>query len=216
MRVLSIALASMLIVTGCAASPDEVPDEAPGPEAAQVDDRTAPIAAPVVDGPVAVVDSDPTSAPTVVDAAPTRLVIGSLGIDMAVQPVGVADDGQMEVPERAEIAGWYRHGPDLASQEGHVVLAAHVDDPRGIGPFARLRELSEGDRIEVFDGDRERAYVVERIEQTDKREVDFGEVFSREGAERLALITCGGSWDSEQRHYSDNVVVWAVPEDQSP
>lgn len=219
MRIAATALALSLVLAGCAGTPDAGSLDtfgSPEPQAVSADDRIGPIAAPVIDGPVAVVDSDPAAAPPVIDAPPSRLAIESLGIDMAVEPVGIAEDGQMEVPERAEIAGWYRYGPDLASGEGHIVLAAHVDDPRGIGPFARLRELQPGDRVEVFDGDRMRVYLVERVEQTDKREVDFADVFSRTGDERLALITCGGTWDSELRHYSDNVVVWAVPEEGLP
>lgn len=219
MCIAATALALSLFLAGCAGTPDAGSlgvSGSPEPQAARADDRIGPIAAPVVDGPVAVVDSDPALAARATATAPTRLMIGALGIDMAVAPVGVAQDGQMEVPERAEIAGWYRYGPDLDADEGHMVLAAHVDDPSGIGPFARLRELNAGDRIEVRDGDRVRIYTVERIEQTDKREIDFADVFSRDGEPRLALITCGGSWDRQQRHYSDNVVVWALPEGSSP
>jgi hypothetical protein len=36
--------------------------------------------------------------------------------------------------------------------------------------------------------------------------------FARDGAVRLTLITCGGPFDQDTRHYRDNVVVTAVPE----
>lgn len=31
------------------------------------------------------------------------------------------------------------------------------------------------------------------------------------GSPRLTLITCGGPFDAEARHYRDNIVVTAVP-----
>jgi hypothetical protein len=37
------------------------------------------------------------------------------------------------------------------------------------------------------------------------------EVFRRDGPPRLAVITCGGAFDTARGHYADNVVVLAVP-----
>ena len=36
-------------------------------------------------------------------------------------------------------------------------------------------------------------------------------IFARSGRERLVLVTCGGPFDSRTHHYSDNIVVYAVP-----
>jgi hypothetical protein len=43
-----------------------------------------------------------------------------------------------------------------------------------------------------------------------KAELPLADVFSREGHERLLLITCGGDFDRQQG-YADNIVVTAVP-----
>ena len=52
------------------------------------------------------------SLPTVRDQAlPVRLLIPDLDLDMELDAVGVTPDGQMEVPEDPDRAGWYRHGP---------------------------------------------------------------------------------------------------------
>ena len=57
---------------------------------------------------------------------------------MAVDPVGVRDDGEMEIPEDADRAGWYQFGPAPADPAGATVIAAHVDSVQtGIGQFAR-------------------------------------------------------------------------------
>ena len=37
------------------------------------------------------------------------------------------------------------------------------------------------------------------------------ELFSRAGPPRIALITCGGAFNTTTRHYQDNVIVVAAP-----
>jgi len=36
-------------------------------------------------------------------------------------------------------------------------------------------------------------------------------LFARTGGPTLALVTCGGLYDTSKRFYRDNVVVFAVP-----
>jgi sortase (surface protein transpeptidase) len=144
---------------------------------------------------------------------PARLRIPSLDIDLSVKSVGVQEDGSMQVPENPSVVGWYRFGPGVASDSGATVLAAHVDSLRyGLGPFARLKDLQPGAEVLVDDRDgRTTAYRVDRITRTGKAElVDTG-VFDRTGRPRLQLITCGGSFDTQSRTYSDNVIVTAIP-----
>jgi len=38
-----------------------------------------------------------------------------------------------------------------------------------------------------------------------------GSLFATTGPPRLALVTCGGSFDPATGHYRDNVIVWAKP-----
>src|SRR6478735_8896691 len=102
-----------------------VPSAPAGPSAGP----TAPaIPVPAVPVPAVPVPAVPVQDATAPAAAPVRpperLEIPSLDIDMAVLPVGVADDGTMAIPPKATDAGWYRFGsaPDDA---GSTVLAAH-------------------------------------------------------------------------------------------
>jgi sortase (surface protein transpeptidase) len=92
------------------------------------------------------------------------------------------------------------------------VLAAHVDtEADGLGPFARLRELDEGDELSVVDGEgRDRRYVVTDVTKVAKAEVPLDRVFRRDGPHALVAITCGGSFDRREG-YSDNVIVTARP-----
>ena len=145
--------------------------------------------------------------------SPVRVRIPAIGIDAAVQSVGVDSKGDMAVPENVRQIGWYRFGASPGSLAGSVVMSGHVDSAQqGLGAFAKLGDLSSGDPITVSDaaGHRLRYRVVGR-EAFDKTTAPMSALFSRVGAARLTLITCGGNFDSSIRSYLDNIVVTAVP-----
>lgn len=140
-----------------------------------------------------------------------RVQVPDGGIDVTVIPVGVLSDGQMELPDDPAVAGWYRYGPDPASESGTTVIAAHVDSYRyGLGPFANLRYLPPGTSVVVTTEDGvDHGYTVESVQNVARSELPLDQVFDREGQPRLILLTCGGTFDG--REYSDNVVVTAIP-----
>ncbi|QCU79065.1 class F sortase [Citricoccus sp. SGAir0253] len=145
--------------------------------------------------------------------APVRLRYEAIGADVPVMPTGVAGDGQMEIPEDAATAGWYRFGPAPADGEGHTVLAAHagsVETPRG--PLYALRDAAAGDLVRLWDQDgTEHRYRVTTVEQLGKDGLDFTPYFDRTGPARLVLVTCGGQWRPERESYADNIIVVAEP-----
>ena len=139
----------------------------------------------------------------------TALTITDLGIAQPLQPVGLQDDGWMEIPDVTEI-GWYRHGA-APGQPGSTVLVAHVwwgDTP---GPFHRLGALDLGARIEVGGEDGAvHTYVVVERAMYDKDSLP-DRLWHKTGPESLALITCGGDFNRSARSYEQNIVVYAVP-----
>jgi LPXTG-site transpeptidase (sortase) family protein len=142
--------------------------------------------------------------------APVSVEMPAVGIDADVLAVGTAEDGQMELPEDPNVVGWYRFGPTAGAGAGSIVLAAHVDSRRyGIGQLARLTEAEIGDEIEVRTSGDVHTYVVTDVQVIPKAELPTAEVFSRDGAERLLLITCAGDFDGA--HYLDNAIVTARP-----
>lgn len=151
--------------------------------------------------------------PVAATPPPVRLVVPDVGIDMPVDPVGVTDDGEMQIPEDADRAGWYEFGPAPADAEGATVLAAHVDSRlTGIGQFARLREVAVGATLTVTTEDgSEHAYRVVGVEKIPKEGAPVDQWFDRSGAPRLVLVTCGGTFRRDIGHYTDNVVVTAEP-----
>jgi len=150
--------------------------------------------------------------PVAAAPAPVRLVVPDVSIDMPVDPVGVRDDGEMEIPEDADRAGWYRFGP-APGDVGATVLAGHVDSRlTGIGQMARLREVVLGAPLTVTTADgTEHAYRVVDVQKVPKEGAPVDRWFDREGAPRLVLVTCGGAFRRDIGHYTDNVVVTAEP-----
>lgn len=142
---------------------------------------------------------------------PASLSLESIDIeDAPIIPVGVLDDGQMEIPGRTEI-GWYRFGPSPGS-DGSAVLAAHIAfDNRG-GVFRHLSRVELEDVVTVtFDDGSTQDYEVFELAQYGKTELPFDRVFAKNGEPVVVLITCGGAFDRSAGSYEDNIVVYARP-----
>lgn len=153
-----------------------------------------------------------TPAPVEAAPAPARITAPALGIDAPVDPVGVAADGQMELPEDVSRVGWYRFGTTPGGA-GSAVIAGHVDDAeQGLGALAPIARAEVGDEVTVTDsaGTATRWRVVSR-EVITKQVLPVERIFARDGAPRLTLVTCGGPFQPELRSYRDNVVVVAEP-----
>ncbi|GHD82618.1 sortase family protein [Salinibacterium amurskyense] len=197
----TLALAVMaLLLAGCAAAPAEsiAPTPVPSPP------------------PTAVIDVPRQSselAPVEQLAAPVRIQIPSVSIDIQITPVGVEDDGLMQIPEDIRVAGWYRYGPSPASDTGSTVITAHVDDfEQGLGPFAYLKEMpADAEIIVTTDDGVDHRYVLESVQNIEKKQLPLDQVFDRDGAPRIVLITCGGQFDQNVLNYSDNVIAIANP-----
>jgi hypothetical protein len=174
---------------------------------------TAPPTAPATSAvPLAPATPPPAASPS--PTAPVRVAVAGRDVEVPVDPVGVAPDGQMEIPPLAERGGWYRFGSDPGDPAGTTVVAAHVDSVAsgGTGPFARLVDVRPGDAVEVTLADGStRAYAVDAVTRFPKTEARWPDVFTRDGPPRLALVTCGGAFDRGSGHYADNVLVTATP-----
>lgn len=209
------ALAACLTACLVACTPSGAGESRPGPTASSPaptppTQSNAAVPTPTIQVPVAPAQLPATAA--VVE--PTLLRIDAIAVDMPVTGVGVEPDGQMQLPTDPAIAGWYRFGPDAAATAGHIVLAAHVDAvDHPIGPLARLREVTPGTSVTIGAPDGStRAFVVESLDYYEKASLPTADLFARDGAPALVIITCGGPFDSASGHYRDNVVAIARPQ----
>ena len=143
---------------------------------------------------------------------PVRVALASVGIDAPVRAVGVAADGQMRLPVDPRVMGWYRFGSAPGAESGgSVVIAGHLDSKRfGLGPLVRLRDTGVGDAIEVtLSNGATSTYTVVGVERFDRQGLP-DQLFSRQGPERLHVITCGGAYDADAGGYQQNLVVTAA------
>ena len=165
--------------------------------------------APVDAGPAAPAHAIPRS-PLAVEA-PVHVSAPTMDVAAEVVPVGVDPAGALEVPEDPSILGWWSSGAVPGSARGTTVIAAHVDaTARGTGPMLGLIDAPIGTRIDVRTSDG--SHVTYEITERRSYAKDQGlprDLFRTDGAPRIALITCGGTFDRTTQQYTDNVVILA-------
>ena len=151
----------------------------------------------------------PTETPVPRVGLPVRLKIPAIGVDAAVEYVGLTPDGAMDVPKDYDNTAWYQLGP-RPGEPGNAVIAGHVDSAeKGPVVFWDLRELLAGDRIIVVGDDGvERAFVVTASASYNRTELPLDRVFGAASGARLNLITCDGVFDEQRREYDKNLVVY--------
>ncbi|MFC4117015.1 class F sortase [Nonomuraea zeae] len=153
-----------------------------------------------------------TPAPAMLPSTPIRIMIKRLGIDAPIESVGLARDGAIEVPpaDNVNLVGWYRN-MSTPGEAGPAVLLGHKDTRTRDAVFARLREIKNGDVVEVKRQDKTTVvFTVGGVEQTGKKTFPTQRVYGPRDNAQLHLITCGGDFDRITGHYPDNVIVYAT------
>ncbi|RJR14778.1 class F sortase [Candidatus Microgenomates bacterium] len=152
----------------------------------------------------------PTPSPTPV-LAPATLIIPKLGIQAAVEHVGVTPANNMDVPKNAADVAWFQYGA-APGEEGNAVIAGHYDTPTGKPAiFYFLKTLEVGDEIEVIS----QGAVRLKFEVTEVASIPYDVfpneyVFKDKPGRNVNLITCGGVWDPVQKIYSNRIVVYTT------
>ncbi|PXY29289.1 class F sortase [Prauserella sp. PE36] len=166
-------------------------------------------------GEVTTAESAPSAAsaqPDVQAAAPVRLRIPDIGVDAPVAPLDVGEDNVLPAPDTNEGTGWWRGGPE-PGERGPAVIAGHVDSYQGPAVFFRIAELEPGQRIHVDRSDGTTAvFVTTRLERHAKDAFPTEVVYGDTPGAELRLITCGGEFDTADRRYLDNIIVYAMLE----
>jgi len=160
--------------------------------------------------PTATAEPTTTPAPLLVAAPPVRLLIPAIGVDAPITVKGLRADATMDVPDGPEDVAWYNFTarPGMGS---NAVISGHLDyHDYGAAVFWRLKELREGDIVEVrlADGSVLRYRVSLKLSY-DARMAPVPEIVGPTSKEVVTLITCGGTFDSGSRTYSNRLVVRA-------
>jgi hypothetical protein len=170
------------------------------------------VVAPVAPGPEASGPINPAFMPSV-GATPVAIQLPGAA-SVPIRPVGTAGSTGMELPDDPKQAGWWIGGSAPGDASGTTVLVGHLDSlTGGLGAFAALLDIPSGARLTVTDSaGAPHAYRVSSRQQLAKSDLPAS-LFTREGAPRLVLVTCGGAFDQVTHHYADNVIVTAAPAD---
>jgi Sortase domain len=136
----------------------------------------------------------------------------ALRLRAPVVPVGTDAGGALQLPDDTGTLGWWAGGALPGASRGTVVLAGHLDTVRdGPGVMAAVVQQRVGARLQlVATGGGTTSYRVVAVRSYPKAALPAA-IFAAAGPARLVLVTCGGTFDQESHHYSDNVVVYAVP-----
>ena len=152
----------------------------------------------------------PLDATSVDRESPRSITIDGIDLDGPVRPVGIEDDGELEVPDESEV-GWYQYG-SAPGLPGSTVLAAHVSWNGVTGLFHRLGSVEPGALVDVeLDDGSVRTYEVTERTMYPKDSLPIDRIWRTTGDETLVLITCGGDFNPDVRRYRHNIVLYAVP-----
>ncbi|MCD9025296.1 class F sortase [Cohnella sp. NL03-T5] len=139
---------------------------------------------------------------------PARLYIPLIDLHATVEPVGVANNGQMGIPRSTERVGYLSNGV-LPGSVGNAVMDGHVDNYKGPAVFFRLRKLGKGDKVIVKN---EKGYaitfIVDSIGVYKTSEAPIDKIFGPANEPRLNLITCTGKYSRKKREHEARLVIF--------
>ena len=140
---------------------------------------------------------------------PKKLTITTLGLNLDIIEIGVAEDGSMETPKDWNLAGWFNKS-GKPGQSRNLIINGHYDNSSG-GPaaFYKLKSVKEGDTVDVLDSyGRIYSYKVIELGYVDIKDPSRLQILeNEEGKSTLTLITCGGVWLPSEGTYNKRLVV---------
>ncbi len=151
-----------------------------------------------------------TPAAAMTEAEPVVLSIPKINLEATFEePLGVLEDGSIQVPRGYDEVGWYKYGP-TPGELGPAVILGHVDSFKGPAVFFSLGQLEIGDEISITRADGSAAtFAVTELERNEQTSFPTEKVYGNLDHAGLRLVTCSGTFDKGQQRYSHNLIVYA-------
>jgi Sortase domain len=162
-------------------------------------------------------------------ASGSLLVIPALGVRAPLVPtgaVGAPETASLTIPANIHTVGWWdgtvsdgdrivQENAPAPGQPGVAVIAGHIDSESAPGALFNLGALKVGATIEVSDSTGHLStWAVEAPPQTVLKTQLPAQLWATTGPPQLAVVTCGGPFDTATGHYEGNVIVWARQADE--
>ncbi|WP_017935910.1 class F sortase [Nocardioides sp. Iso805N] len=158
-------------------------------------------------------DAGPAAPAPLGPSRPTTISIPAIGVSTTVNPIGLAADGSLAVPQpgpHLNEAAWFTNSPS-PGQPGPAIIEGHVDTDTGPSVFFRLGDIHPGDRVIVHRADGHvLTFHVDAVRDFLKATFPTRLVYGgRDLSEpSLRLITCS-DFDASIHHHIGNEVVFA-------
>ncbi len=153
--------------------------------------------------------------PSLSRSLPVGITIPAIGVHSKLQYVGLNPNGTIQVPPLnnpvlTNEAAWYKYSP-TPGQPGPSIIEGHVDSAaEGPSVFFHLGALKPGDKVYVTLKDKTVAvFTVTGVREYPKSHFPTLTVYGNTDYAALRLLTCGGQFDYQTRHYLSNIVVFA-------
>jgi len=144
-------------------------------------------------------------------ALPVRLVIPAIGVNAAVESLGIVANGDLATPTGHpwDDVGWYDLGTP-PGERGSAVIDGHLDRPGGYpAVFWNLRYLHSGDQVMVIETrGKTLRYRVTQVAFYAPQAAPLQNIFGNNGGNYLNLITCAGDWIPSQHQTTLRLVVY--------
>lgn len=146
--------------------------------------------------------------------SPHMIVIPKLHARAPIVRVGT-QDRELAIPLDPHVVGWWDGGAKPGARRGTAILAGHINYAGVSGTLASIGTLHPGDKVFVTGRHHAKKlrlrFSITGVRTYRKTSLPYKQIFDQRSAGRLAIVTCGGPFDSSTGNYLDNIVVFAVP-----
>jgi LPXTG-site transpeptidase (sortase) family protein len=146
--------------------------------------------------------------------SPDSISIPKIDAKAPIVHVGT-QNRELAIPLNPKIVGWWDGGARPGAKKGTAVLAGHINYSGVTGVLARIGTLNPGDTVYVTGLHKKQKvrlkFRITGVRTYKKTVLPYKQIFDQASVGRLALVTCGGPFDSSTGNYEDNIVAFAVP-----
>jgi hypothetical protein len=146
--------------------------------------------------------------------SPNSIDIPKLSAKAPIVKVGT-QNRELDIPLDPNTVGWWDGGARPGAHKGTAILAGHINYAGVTGVLSRIGTLNPGDTVYVNGVHNKKkmrlTFHITGVRTYKKTVLPYKQIFDQKSVGRLAIVTCGGPFDSSTGNYEDNIVAFAVP-----